>query len=281
MLNKVAKESQRETDLHQQLGIPHSTVSQTLRAMHAAGAVNYTSMQSDYSISDNPPPIESLSTKKSNRSWVGREVLTETANATLILAETHLPLTAKNIIAQFPESIRERWTIESLTSEVSRILPLLAKQGFLMRGKFIGGKMQSSAEISAKNREGKVILELIRSMEDALRDGSELRRLQEDVLPMVLTSLEGFTRKAAELYYPHSYGYALRQGAINRRKRLINNLNQTGIEGLTAREIAEKLGEKPATINGDLNLLYKDGYIIRRKEDNVYHYSVSLRANTE
>jgi len=270
VLKSLESGPKREADIISE-GFPHS-VAKSFERLATAGAIEYSSVtpqtyktQVEYKLPESHPSLSELELKGDPRP----ELLKEVAKTTLILKDKNVPITAINLLQHLPRELRARWDNLVLQGEISRAFSELTRQGFLDRGIFKGGEIQSNATLSEK---GRSTLSLIHALEEACQDGPALQEFQNVILPQVLRSLGVITRETADLYYPHSVSFLLREGGKKRLGDLQEALGKATQEGLTQYDIAKELGANPYTVGKDLRFLVKAGNIVRVKRNNVFYY---------
>lgn len=276
IIKALEKVDKREIDLVRELRMKQPAVRSALDGLAQAGIIEYSSIKSqtgkeqvDFTLGSKPI----FEAKTINK----EKVLTkEVAIAIDVLASQEIPITQANVYNVLPERFRENLGRNAVAQRISSILSNLGKNGYLVRGKYERHKAFSNARLTEK---GRIVLnKLIFPLEDACADGATLDKLREEVMPRVISHLSEYARTSADLYYPFSMSFKIKNRAerIGKIKEMLEKDKKIG----TARDFADELDEKIPTVSLILRGLVGNNFAARVKDNGVYYYFAKRDAGT-
>ncbi|EKD65657.1 MAG: hypothetical protein ACD_50C00024G0004 [uncultured bacterium] len=260
-----------EKEVARELGINNSTVKNSLVALKNAGVIDYKSItpntgktQVTYTKGELP---EAEVKKVGSRVSLTQDVVRFCEE----LINDGKDITQDAVFIKFPEEVRGKY--KALRRDINITLSGLAHQEFLQRGQFIGGKIQSHAQITEK---GKAIVSgFLTPLIGLLQEDNATRHwLEREIVPVVTRDLKAYAQNSGELYYPHSPSFLRKQFQENIGR--LREILSVSSKPLTNVELSEIIGIHQSTVRAYLNKTLASELQIEERKG-VCYYSMKTR----
>jgi hypothetical protein len=260
----------RQVDLIRKFGAHQSrtVIEFALQALKDAGVITYEAVTPCTGRTQVSYDLGKVPLDKIEPAGMHKTLTLEVARACQKLAQEEKLISQATVFDQIPEDLKGKWKESVLRKQINRILPDLARQRFLGRGKFKGAERQSLAQIIER---GRVIGEdFLRPLWGLVSDDSQTREwLENEVVPEVLGNFSDYTQNSVELYYPHSHGFKTRESLLTRGRVEALVLQNPGITAPDIRELTRMSGGRIENCLIQLKLL---GRIKSEKIKGVSHF---------